>query len=109
MPGPVAGNSDSVVPAGCPEDLWINYRKLQKCKCNGVVMKIVCAMQADKLISMSSQAAVQRRGNETELFEQDIAAMGEAQQEEEDEQCEAEEVSDKEFDEIYRIAGCKSS
>ena len=21
--------------AGCPEDLWINYRKLQKCKSSG--------------------------------------------------------------------------
>ncbi len=35
MPGPVAGDSNSVVPAGCPEDLWINYRKLQKSKSSG--------------------------------------------------------------------------
>ena len=35
MPGPVVGDSNSVVPAGCPEDLWINYRKLQKCKSSG--------------------------------------------------------------------------
>jgi hypothetical protein len=35
---------------------------------------------------ISSQAAVQRRGNEADLFEHDIAAMCEAQQEE-DEQC----------------------
>ena len=32
MPGPVAGDSNSVVLAGCPEDLWVNYRKLQKSK-----------------------------------------------------------------------------
>jgi len=40
--------------------------------------------------------------NGTDLFEQDIAAMCEAQQEEEDEQCEVEEVSDQDYDEIYR-------
>ena len=40
---------------------------------------------------------MQDRGNETDLFEQDIAAMCEAQQEEEDEQCEVEEVSDQRF------------
>ena len=45
---------------------------------------------------------MQRRGNETDLFEQDIAAMCQARQEEEDEQCEAEEVSDQDFDETYR-------
>jgi len=39
--------------------------------------------------------------NETDLFEQDIAAMCEAQQEEKDEQCEVEEVSDQDYDEIY--------
>ena len=33
MPGPVAGNSDSVVPAGCPEDLWIKYCD-ELCVCN---------------------------------------------------------------------------
>ncbi len=38
-------------------------------------MKVVCALQADKLIFISSQAAVQHHGNETALFEQDIAAM----------------------------------
>ena len=65
-------------------------------------MKVVCAMQADKLIFIFGQAAVQRRGNETDLFEQDIAAMCEAQQEEEDEQCEVEEVSDQDFDETHR-------
>ncbi len=47
-------------------------------------------MRADKLIFTSSQAAVQRRGNETDLFEQDTAAhiaavSCMAQQEEEDE------------------------
>ena len=33
---------------------------------------------------ISSQAAVQRRGNEADLFEHDIAAMCEAQQEEDE-------------------------
>ena len=60
-------------------------------------MKVVCAMQAGKLILISSQAAVQRCSNETDLFEQDIAAMCEAQQEEEDEQCDVEEVSDQDI------------
>ncbi|DBB06473.1 TPA: hypothetical protein ACH3X1_012029 [Trebouxia sp. C0004] len=35
MPGPVAAETNSVVPADCPEDLWINYRKLQHCKSSG--------------------------------------------------------------------------
>ena len=66
-------------------------------------MKVVCAMQADKLIFISSQAAVQRYSNDTDLslFEQDIAAMCEAQEEEEDEQAEVEEVSDQGYDETY--------
>ncbi|DBA77843.1 TPA: hypothetical protein ACH3X1_009197 [Trebouxia sp. C0004] len=64
--------------------------------------KRLAVKKADKLIFISSQAAVQHRGNETGLFEQDIAAMCEAQQEEEDEQCEGEEVSDQDCDEIYR-------
>ena len=54
-----------------------------------------------KLIFISTQAAVQRHGNETDLFEQDIAAMCEAQQEE-DELCEVEEVSDQDCDETYK-------
>ena len=50
---------------------------------------------------ISSHAAVQRRGNEADLFEHDIAAMCEAQQKE-DEKCRVEEVSDQDYDEIYR-------
>ncbi|DBA86741.1 TPA: hypothetical protein ACH3X1_016632 [Trebouxia sp. C0004] len=64
--------------------------------------KFVCAMQAEKLIFISSQAAVQRHGNDTDLFKQDIAAICEAQQEEEDGQAEVEEVSDQDYHEIYR-------
>ncbi len=64
-------------------------------------MKVVYAMQAEKLIFVSSQAAELPHNNETDLFEQDIAAMCEAQQEEKDEQCEVEEVSDQDYDEIY--------
>ena len=41
-------------------------------------MNDVCAMQADKLVFISSHVAVQRHGNETDLFEQDIASMCEA-------------------------------
>ncbi|DBA98559.1 TPA: hypothetical protein ACH3X1_014363 [Trebouxia sp. C0004] len=62
----------------------------------------VIVKKADKLIFISSPAAVQRHGNDTDLFEQDIAAMCEAQQEEEDEQAGVEEVSDQDYDEIYR-------
>ena len=33
MHGLVAGDSNSVVPAGRPEDLWNNYLELQKAIC----------------------------------------------------------------------------
>ena len=43
---------------------------------------------------------MQRHGNETDLFEQDIAAMCEAQPEEEDEQAEVVEVAEQDYDEM---------
>ena len=67
-----------------------------------VLLQLVVLKIYGSTIENSSQTAVQRPGNETDLFEQDIAAMCEAQQEEEDEQCEVEEVSDQDFDETYR-------
>ncbi|DBB02023.1 TPA: hypothetical protein ACH3X1_000605 [Trebouxia sp. C0004] len=63
--------------------------------------KRLAVKKADKLMFISSQAAVQRHGNDTDLSEQHIAAMCEAQQEEEDKQAEVEEVSDQDY-EIYK-------
>ncbi|DBA83957.1 TPA: hypothetical protein ACH3X1_006451 [Trebouxia sp. C0004] len=76
---------------------WPRWRFTMRDNCKRLVVK-----KADKLISISSQAAVQRHGNDTDLFEQDIAAMCEAQQEEEDEQAEVKEVSDQDYDETPR-------
>ena len=49
------------------------------------------SLQADKLIFIASQAAVERHGNEKDLFEQDVAALCEAEMAEEEAEA-AEEV-----------------
>ena len=65
-------------------------------------------LQADKLVFIASQAAVRRRGNEYDLYEQDVAALVEAQQFEDEQalaapELEAEaELSDQDYDEMHQ-------
>ena len=46
----------------------------------------VCELQAEKLVFIASQAAVNRRGSELDAYEQDVAALCEAQAEEDNAQ-----------------------
>ncbi len=66
-----------------------------------VLFQLVVLKICGPTIEHSRHLAVPVGGlNGTDLFKQDIAAMCEAQQE--DEQCEVQEVSDQDYDEIYR-------
>ena len=51
-------------------------------------------MQADKLVLLVSQAAVQRHGNEVGLYEADVAASCEIEDEEEEQAMQPEMVND---------------
>lgn len=47
-------------------------------------MSRACLWQADKLVFIASQAAVERHGNQLDMYEQDVAALCEAEMSEED-------------------------
>ena len=98
MPGPVAGDPNSVVPAGCPENLWINCRNSRKAKVLAVpVGGLNGSVGCEKLEIHSTVAYVTTHASNLNT------KSVEAQQEEEDEQCEVEEVSDQGFDEYTEI------
>ncbi|KAL0041073.1 hypothetical protein WJX77_004057 [Trebouxia sp. C0004] len=87
-PGTPPGRLWNLVKREAPELCQWRFTMRDNRKRLAVIVK-----KADKLIFISSPAAVQRHGNDTDLFEQDIAAMCEAQQEEEDEQAGVEEAN----------------
>ena len=56
----------------------------------------VALVQADKLVFIASQAAVQRHGNEVDLYEADVAALCEMEDEEDEQAVQPEMVDDEE-------------
>ena len=51
----------------------------------------LCHLQADKLVFIASQAAVENRGNQKDMYELDVAALCEAEMHEEEMACNGQE------------------